>query len=88
MHAYVDARLRKYTSYAKNIARHMHRARPMQLFSAPELVESVAADILDPLPKSKRGEVFIMVQLERSSKLTQVVTMQDITAYDVAVACT
>ena len=43
-------------------------------------------DILGPITKSKRGYVFLLVINDRFTKLTRVVPLRKITAYNVAVA--
>ena len=58
----------------------------MKLFPATAQLDSVAIDILGPLPKSSRDFIFMLVISNRFTKLTQVVPLKRITAYDVAVA--
>ena len=58
----------------------------MKLFPATAPLDSVAIDILGPLPKSSRGFIFMLLISDRFTKLTQVVPLKHITAYDVAVA--
>ena len=58
----------------------------MKLFPATAPLDSVAIDILAPLPKSARGYIFMLVISDRFTKLTQVVPLKLITPYDVAVA--
>ena len=49
-------------------------------------LESVAIDILGPLPKSKRGRKYLLVITDRFTKLTQVVALRSVSAYVVTVA--
>ena len=58
----------------------------MRLFPATTPLESVAIDILGPLPKSTDGHLFILFIFDRFTKLTQIVPLKSVKAYDVAVA--
>ena len=78
--------VRECNSCAKNRVRLMKQANPMKLFPATRPLETVAIDILGPLPKSKSGHRFILVITDRFTKLTQVIPLKRIKAYDVAVA--
>ena len=86
MAADVATTVRECSACAKNRLRLIRNTSPMLLFPATNPLESVAIDILGPLPKSKRGFRFILVIADRFTKLTQVVPLRKITAYDVAVA--
>lgn len=86
MAADVAATVRNCVSCAKNRLRLSKQANPMQLFPAETPLESVAIDILGPLPKSKRKYEFILVIADRFTKLTQIVPLRKITALDVAKA--
>ena len=57
-----------------------------RLFQATRPLESLAIDILGPLPKTKTVKRFLLVITDRFSKLTQVVALRTITAYTVPVA--
>lgn len=65
------------------LRRHLNR---LQLFPATGPLESVAIDILGPLPRSATGKRFLLVITDRYTKLTQVAPLATITAYHVAVA--
>lgn len=78
--------VRECVSCSKNRIRLIKQVNPMRLFPPSEPLESVAMDILGPLPKSKSGSQFILVITDRFSKLTQVVPLRRIKAYDVALA--
>jgi Integrase core domain len=56
----------------------------LKLFPAKGPLESVAMDILGPLPKSKHGNRFLLVITDRYSKVTQTVPLRAITALSVA----
>ena len=64
------------------LRKHINRLR---LFPATRPLESLAIDILGPLPKTKTGKRFLLVIKDRFTKLTQVVALRTITAYTVAV---
>ena len=65
------------------LRKHLNRLR---LFLATRPLESLAIDILGPVPKTKAGKRFLFVITDRFSKLTQVVALRTITAYTVAIA--
>ena len=84
MAADVSATVREWTPCAENRLRLLRNASEMKLFPATTPLDSVAIDILGPLPKSSRGFLFMFVISDRFTKLTQVVPLKRITAYDVA----
>ncbi len=57
---------------------------PLTLFPARAPLESVALDLLGPLPKSKRGNTHILVMVDRFSKLCRFLPMRSTTADKVA----
>ena len=65
------------------LRKHLNRLR---LFPATRPLESLAVDIMGPLPKTKAGKQFLLVITDRFTKLTQVVGLRTVTAYTVAVA--
>lgn len=84
---YINKSIVKVPSGDMNIVRLIKKALAMKLFSARSPLESVSA-ILGPLPRIKQGFLLILVISDRSIKLTQVVPIQSITAYDIDVAFT
>ena len=86
MAADVATTVRNCRSCAKNRLRLMKRTGLMKLFPALRPLESVAIDILGPLPKGSNGHQYLLVIVDRFTKLTQVVPLRRVTAYDVAVA--
>lgn len=80
----VAATVRNRPHCARNRVRLRKKLNRMKLFTSP--LESVAIDILGPLPKSKRGRKYLLVVMGRITKLTQVVTLRTVTANTVAVA--
>ena len=58
----------------------------LRLFPATRPLESLAIDVLGPLPKTKAGRRFLLVITDRFTKLTQVVALRTTTAYMVATA--
>ena len=65
------------------LRKHLNRLR---LFPATRPLESLAIDILGPLPMTKAGKRFLLVITNRFTKLTQVVALRITTAYTVATA--
>ena len=86
MAADISTPVRECTPCANNRLRLLRKASEMKLFLATAPLDSVAIDILGPLPKSARGYIFMLVISDRFTKLTQVVPLKRITVYDVAVA--
>ena len=78
--------VRECESCSKNRIRLLKQAGAMKLFQASRPLEDLAIDILGPLPKSSDGNLFILVIVDRFSKLTQCVPLKSITALSVAVA--
>lgn len=70
----------------KNRIRLRKKTNPLALFLATVPLRSLAIDILGPLTKTKRGFRFLLVITDRSMKLTQVIPLRNITAFNVAVA--
>ena len=62
------------------------KASKLKLFPAKAPLESVAIDLLGPLPTTTRGHKYILVITCRYSKLTKTVPLRTITAYAVAKA--
>jgi RNase H-like domain found in reverse transcriptase/Reverse transcriptase (RNA-dependent DNA polymerase)/Integrase zinc binding domain/Integrase core domain/Chromo (CHRromatin Organisation MOdifier) domain/Retroviral aspartyl protease len=58
----------------------------LELFPAKAPLESVAMDILGPLPKTRHGNRFLLVIADRYSKLTRTVPLRTTTALVVAQA--
>ncbi len=52
----------------------------LTLFPARAPLESVALDLLDPLPKSRKGHLYILVMVDRFSKLCRFLTIRSTTA--------
>ena len=85
MAADVGAAVRECMPVGKNRLRLLRKASQMKLSLATAPLESVAIDILRPPAKSNRGYLFMLVISDHFTKLTQVVPLKRITAYDVAV---
>jgi hypothetical protein len=62
------------------------RKQGVTLFPASEPLEFVAIDLLGPLPKSPRGNQFLMVMCDRFSKLVRTVPLRSINSLAVAQA--
>ena len=71
---------------AKNRIKLRRRTNYLKLFPAREPLESLAMDILGPLTKTKSGCEYLLVICCRFTKLTQVVPLRSVTAYNLAVA--
>ena len=71
---------------SKNRIRLLKQSGAMRLFRSVQPLEDIAIDILGPLPKSTRGNLFILVVTDRFSKLTQAIPLKTIKALDVSVA--
>ena len=82
----VAATVRNCASCAKNRVKLRRRTTLLKLFPATRPLESVSIDILGPLPKSKRGKLFLLVITDQFTKLTTVVPLRNINAYYVAFA--
>ena len=86
MAADVAATVRNCHACARNrvkLRKHLNR---LKLFPATRPLESLAIDILGPLPKTRTGKRFLLIVTDRFTKLTQVAPLRTITAYHVAVA--
>jgi len=57
---------------------------PLKLFPAVKPLEEVAIDLLGPLPKSRKGKLYILVIADRYSKLCRLVALASIKAHSVA----
>ena len=86
MAADIFATVRNCTTCAKKRLKLRKRTNPLKLFPARKPLASLCIDILGSLTKSKRGYVFLLVITDRFTKLTRVVPLRKITAYNVAVA--
>ena len=86
MAADIFATVRNCTTCAKNRLNLRKRTNSLKLFPATKPLASLCIDILGPLTKSKKGNVFLLVITDRFKKLTRVVLLRKITAYNVAVA--
>lgn len=58
----------------------------MRLFPTKHPLESFSVYLLDPLPKTKTGNWFLLVMPDRFTKRTQVVPLKCATRFDVAKA--
>jgi Integrase core domain/Integrase zinc binding domain len=82
-------RVRQCTPCAKNRVQERKRVSMMKMFPANEPPEFVAIDILGPLPKTVHGNRFLLVILDRFSKLTRTIPMRTTTSLAVSKAfCT
>ena len=74
------------TTCAKNRHKLRKQTNPLKLFPATKPLASLCIDMLGPLTKSKRRYVFLLVITDRFTKLTRVIPLRKITAYNVTVA--
>lgn len=63
-------------------------ANQLKLFPATEKLESIALDILVPLLRTPKGNLFLLIITDRLKKLTITVPMRKIAAWDLARAFT
>jgi hypothetical protein len=78
--------VRQCDACARNRITLSRRTNPLGLFPANAPLESVAMDILGPLPKTRHGNRFLLVIADRYSKLTRTVPLRVTTALAVAQA--
>ena len=78
--------VRQCDACARNRISLSRRTNPLGLFPANAPLESVAMDILGPLPKTRHGNRFLLVIADRYSKLTRTVPLRVTTALTVAQA--
>lgn len=71
---------------ARNQLRLIYRKQPKCLFPAKQPLESIAVNLLGPLPKTKAGDRFILLMDDRVRKLTKAVLLKNNTGLDVAKA--
>ncbi len=62
------------------------RSRELTLFPAKAPLEEVALDILGELIRTKRGNRYLLVMVDRYSKLVRTVPLKKVRAWDVAQA--
>jgi len=86
MAADIAATVQRCSTCAQNRLRYKKRSTTLKLFPALKPLEDVGIDILGPLPRTKKGNKFLLIISCRFSKLTQVAPLKTITAYNVAVA--
>jgi transposase InsO family protein len=78
--------VRQCDACARNRITLSRRTDPLSLFPANAPLDSVAMDILGPLPKTRHGNSFLLVIADRHSKLTRKVSLRVTTALAVAQA--
>ena len=86
MGADIFATVLNFTTCAKNRLKLRKRTRSLKLFPATKSLASLYIDILGPLTKSKKVNVFLLKIMDCFTKLTSVVPSRKINAYNVAVA--
>jgi transposase InsO family protein len=80
----VEETVRHCTVCAKNRVTERKRTSFLKLFPADGPLEFVVMDVLGPLPKTERGNCFLLVISDRFSKLTRTVPLRSITALVIA----
>jgi transposase InsO family protein len=78
--------VRQCDACARNRIAEKKHTNVMQLFPANGPMESVAMDILGPLPRTKHGNRFLLVIADRFTKVTITVPLRTVTALAVAKA--
>jgi Integrase core domain len=76
--------VRKCDVCARNRIAEKRKTNPLKLFPAKGSLQSVAMDILGPLPRTKHGNRFLLVVSDRYSKVTKTVPLRTVTALSVA----
>jgi RNase H-like domain found in reverse transcriptase/Reverse transcriptase (RNA-dependent DNA polymerase)/Integrase zinc binding domain/Chromo (CHRromatin Organisation MOdifier) domain/Integrase core domain len=76
--------VRQCDACARNRISERKHTNKLQLFPAKGPLESVAMDILGPLPRTKHGNRFLLVISDRFSKVTKTVPLRTVTALSVA----
>jgi hypothetical protein len=69
---------------ARNRFLEKRRTNPLKLFPAQGPLQSVAMDILGPLPRTKHGNSFLLDIADRFYKVTKTVPLRTVTALSVA----
>lgn len=64
------------------------KSKPLTIFPAEWSLEYIAIYILRPLPKNRKGFLFILVIANRFTNLPQSTPLRRITGYDVAITYT
>jgi transposase InsO family protein len=76
--------VRQCDACARNRISERRHTNRLQLFPAKGPLESVAMDILGPLPRTKHGNRFLLVIADRYTKVTRTVPLRTVTALSVA----
>jgi transposase InsO family protein len=76
--------VRQCDACARNRISERKHTKKLQLFPAKGPLESVAMDILGPLPRTKHGNRFLLAISDRFSKVTKTVPLRTVTALSVA----
>ena len=85
MAADIYATVRNSSTCAKNRLKLRKHTNPLKLLTAAKPLASLCIYILGLLQRTKNGYRFLLVITDRFTKLTQVMPLRKITAYNVAV---
>jgi hypothetical protein len=69
---------------ARNRIAEKRNTNPLKLFPAKRPLESVAMDILGPIPRTKHGNSFLLVIADRYSNFTKTIPLRMVTALSVS----
>jgi Integrase zinc binding domain len=69
---------------ARNRIAEKRKTNPLKLFPAKGPLESIAMDILGPLPRTKHGNRFLLVIADRYFKVTKTIPLRTVTALSVS----
>ncbi len=61
------------TGYAEGRISLQRRKRELKLFPATTYLEEVAMDLIGELPRPKRGNVYLLINVDRFSKLERAI---------------
>jgi len=80
----VHATVRACETCAKDRMQFIQHTNPLKLFPAKRPLDDVAIDIMGPLPKTTHGKLYILVMMDRYSKLCRLAAMTNVRAETIA----
>jgi len=80
----VHATVRACETCARDRMQFIQHTNPLKLFPAKRPLDDVAIDIMGPLPKTTHGKLYILVMMDRYSKLCRLAAMTNVRAETIA----